>query len=146
MMNRAFWLDPKDKPGLLIAMMKALAGNAHISFEGDLTECDFSDFRSAVHTETEYIKRENEPKKESPIIILPLEPETIKPILKQVLPEGRVVHKIIAVQIEKDGKIEFMAGDNFHRECVSVGSGVAEELLQQLIQMGVLRGYKPHLK
>jgi hypothetical protein len=144
MIKRAFWLDPRDKPGLLVAMMNALAGNAHISLEGDLTECDFSDFKSTIHTETEYIKRESEPKKEGPIIVLPLEPETIHPILQQVLPNGRIVHKIVAVQIEKKGKIEFLAGDNFHRECVSVGSGVPEELLQQLVRSGVLRGYKPN--
>jgi hypothetical protein len=142
MMIRTFWLDPRDKPGLLVAVMKILAGNAHISFEGDFIKCDFSDFKSAVYTETEYIKREYDSQGKGPIIVLPLEPDTIKPILKQVLPEGRIVHEIGAIQIEKNGKVEFVAADNFHRECVSVGSAVPEDFLKQLVQSGVLRGYK----
>jgi hypothetical protein len=39
-MKKAYWLDPKDKPGLLVNMMKFLAGDARIALEGDLNKFD----------------------------------------------------------------------------------------------------------
>ena len=36
-----YWPIARDKPGLLTAMMRALAGEAHISFEGKLDSCPF---------------------------------------------------------------------------------------------------------
>jgi hypothetical protein len=33
-MPGSYWLVARDKPGLLIAMMRALTGHAYISFEG----------------------------------------------------------------------------------------------------------------
>jgi hypothetical protein len=59
-----------------------------------------------------------------------------------LLPNGKCIHEISAIQIEKNGKIEFMAGDNFHRECVSVGELVSTEFLEEMISKGILRGYK----
>jgi hypothetical protein len=136
-MIQAFWLDPRDKPALLIILMKALAGDAHIAFEGDLSDLDFSQIADA----TASLHRES-PESET-MVVLPLEIDTIKPILDQVLPEGRIVKKIVAIQIEKSGQVEFMAGDNFHRECVSVGPAVKQSLLQELVARGIIRSYEP---
>src|SRR5215475_15660957 len=36
-----YWLVARDKPALLMHTMRFLAGDAHISFEGDLSRCDF---------------------------------------------------------------------------------------------------------
>jgi hypothetical protein len=140
-MKKAYWLDPKDKPGLLVHIMKALVGNAKIALEGNLEEFDFSAIPNPIYTETETIKHETGIPHD-PIIILPLEQDTIKHILDQILPGGKCVSIISAIQIEKNGKIEFMAGDNFHRECVSVGHAIKTELLDEMISKGILRSYK----
>jgi len=79
--------------------------------------------------------------KNGKFIVIPLTAETIEPILKQVLPEGRIVHKVGAIHIEKNGEIQFLAGDNFHRECVSAGAAIREQLLKDLLTSGVLRAY-----
>ncbi len=39
-----YLIDARDKPGLLVAFMKEFEGNARITFEGNLSKCDFSAF------------------------------------------------------------------------------------------------------
>ena len=39
-MKRTYWLDPLDKPALLVALMRQLAGDTHIAFEGDGEDID----------------------------------------------------------------------------------------------------------
>jgi hypothetical protein len=72
---------------------------------------------------------------------LPLEPDTIKPILNQILPESRVVGYIIHIQIEKAGKLEFGSYDNFHPDCITCHSAVPQALLEELLVKGVLRSF-----
>jgi len=140
-MKKTYWLDPKDKLGLLVNIMKFLAGDARIALEGELQKFDFSSIPNHIDTETESIKHETGIPHD-PIIILPLEPDTIKSLLDQLLPKGKCIYEITAILIEKNGKIEFMAGDNFHRECVSVGELVSTEFLNELVSKGILRSYK----
>ena len=121
--------------------MRTLVGDAHIALEGDLGDLDFSHISGAIYGATATIHRES-PDSET-MIVLPLEHETIELILDQVLAEGRVLKKIAAIQIEKSGDVEFMAGDYFHRECVSVGPAVPEPFLQELVRRGLIRGYMP---
>ncbi|MGH7173881.1 MAG: hypothetical protein ACRELG_26685, partial [Gemmataceae bacterium] len=110
-----YWLVARDKPGLLVSMMRALAGEAHISFEGDLSRCRrLFAVPGASTDETEVLHRATIWPMQD-FVVLPLEAETIRPILDEVLPEGRVVHDIIHVQIERMGRLEFGAYDNFHR-------------------------------
>src|SRR5438094_4041514 len=99
-MDDRYWLVARDKPGLLVAVMRALAGDAHISFEGDLSRCrGLFAMPGASTEETDALRRQTlYPVQE--FVVLPLEPETVRPILAEVLPEGRVVLDIIHVQIE----------------------------------------------
>jgi hypothetical protein len=133
----AFWLNARDKPGLLVALMKALAGDARIGFCGGISPCDFSDIpespESALFEGSQ-----------GDAIVLKLETGTIQPILAQVLPDARCVHSIVHIVIEKSGRPEVVIGDNFHNECISVGPGVPQTLLDDLVSNGVLRGYTPH--
>lgn len=140
-MEQTYWLSPRDKPGLLAAIMKLLAGNAHILLQGDLNSCDFSAVPKADGNRILPFDTLNE-KQDGQHIALRLEPETIQPILAQVLPHGRIVHDIGFIQIEKNGRIEFMSGDNFHNECVSVGPAVSEHLLRDLTSRGILRTFQ----
>jgi hypothetical protein len=145
-MDKRYWLVARDKPGLLVAMMRALPGDAHISFEGDLSRCSrLFGLPGASPSETEILHRQTI----YPVldfVVLPLEPETIRPILDEVLPEGRAVHHIIHTQIERKGQMEFGAYDNFHRDCVVCeGDSVSRELLEKLRLSGVLRSWELHL-
>jgi hypothetical protein len=141
-MAAGFWLVARDKPGLLIAMMRALAGEAHISFEGDLSRCDFTHLPHTDDGTAVGLPRET-PYPQLDFVVLPLEPDTIRPILDQVLPEARVVHDVIHIQIAKRGRREFGAYDNFHPECIVCGPLVPVSLLEDLHHRGVLRAYFP---
>lgn len=141
MMERR-WIVARDKPGLLIAMMRALAGGAHISFEGDLSRCrSLYAEPGASRDETDALRR-NTAFPVQDFVVLPLEPETIRPILGHVLPDSRVIHDVIHVQIEKGGTLEFGAYDNFHDECIVCGSAVPEDLLDELRSKLTIRSWE----
>jgi hypothetical protein len=141
-MEEGFWLIARDKPGLLLSMMNELAGNAHISFEGDLSHCDFIKISGTSSVENGILKRNTiEPIQD--FIILPLESETIPDIIKGVFPSGGITSRIVHIQIEKNGRIEFGAYDKFHPTCILCGKAVSITLLEHLLDKGVLRSFKP---
>jgi hypothetical protein len=139
--GRRFWLIARDKPGLLIAVMRTLVGNAHISFEGDLASCQLAHISGASGDETELLKRATIYPLQD-FIVCPLEPETINLILAESLPAGRVVRDVIHVQIEKAGRLAFGAYDNFHPECICASAPITEELLDRLVANGILRSFE----
>ena len=121
--------------------MRALQGNAHISLEGNLKRCVFGPELRTPSSETDLLKRSTEwPKLD--FVVLPLEEGSVDPILKQILQAG--FHDIIHIQIEKDGRIQFGAYDNFHPECVVIGDMVLpEDVLQELVAKHTLRSFGP---
>jgi len=137
-----YWLIARDKPGLLIAMMRALSGQAHIAFEGDLSHCDFTALPHIAEGAVVGVARAS-PYTRLDFVIMPLETDTIRPILDQVLPKARVVHEIIHIQIVKHGQLMFGAYDNFHPECIMCSLHVPVTLLENLHHRGVLRAYFP---
>ncbi len=139
-MPGSYWLVARDKPGLLIAMMRALTGHAYISFEGNLSRCDFG-LLLPINDGLIYGLRRVTPYPCIDFVVLPLEPDTIRPILDQVLPGARVVHDIIHIQIAKHGRREFGAYDNFHPDCIVCGPLIPQSLLDNLQRRGVLRTY-----
>ena len=79
-------------------------------------------------------------------MMLPLKPESVRPILNIVLPGNRYIEDIIHIQIEKAGELQFGSYDNFHHECiVGFPPGVTPELLDRLQLSGVVRSWsEPH--
>jgi hypothetical protein len=142
-MKRAFFLDTGDKPGLLVSLMRFFAGSAHIALEGNQDDMSGMNFETIPGFkeglvgpfDSEWSSDRNR------FIVLPLETETIPLIMSEILPEGRVIHKVGAIQIEKNGEIQFLAGHHFYRECASVGPGAPEQLLKSLVASGILRAY-----
>ncbi len=59
----------------------------------------------------------------------------------RLLPDGRPAAGIESLQVEINGAVQFLAGDAFHDECISVGPGVPESLLKAWIRAGVISGY-----
>jgi hypothetical protein len=86
-------LDVRDKPGLLAAIMQAFAGDAQISFEGDLSRCRLRAIPGASDAETPVLCR-NTVSPRQDFVVLPLETETARPILDAVVPEGGIVNRV----------------------------------------------------
>ena len=105
----------KDKKSLLIVMMNALAGDARLSIEGDLRGFRLMQIAGACDQETTKLKRGTRSPSQD-FIVVPLEPETIPEVLSAI--GGNVPHGIIHIQIEKSGRIEFAAYDQFNPECI----------------------------
>jgi hypothetical protein len=135
-----YWPVARDKPGFLIAMMKHLAGNSHISFEGDLSKCKFGSELSPSLEEMSALQRATAYPRQD-FVVLPLRTDTIRPILDVVLPEHRFMKEVIHIQIEKDGRLEFGAYDNFHPECIVCFLGVSVDLLNSLKAKRIIRSW-----
>ena len=136
------WIDTRDKPGLLFAMMNQFNVNAHISLEGDLKDLSFFDSEASSKDETEALQRQTE-SPELDFVVLPLNNETIKAIWKELTEKDHLVNEgIIHVQIESYGKLAFGGYDNFHKECVVAYKSVPIELLASLKEKGIIRNYE----
>lgn len=111
------WAE-RDKRSVFLAMMEALAGGAHVSFEGDLGKLRLRELIGASGQETAALKR-NTLWPEQDFIIVLLEPTTVRTVLSAI--RGNVPRKILHIQIEKNGVLEFAAYDNFHPGCIVFG-------------------------
>jgi hypothetical protein len=142
-MSKRFWIDPRDKPGLLVAVMRELAGNAEIAFEGGLGELDLENIAGAHFQETDALRRQTL-KPQLDFIVLPLTAESVDVIWRIISENGLLTDpmRIIHAQIALDGRLVFAGCDNFHRECVSAWEGFPIELLDRLIENGVIRSYR----
>ncbi len=132
-----FW-HVSDKRRLLLAMMKALAGDAHISFEGDLKALRFSSISGASMEETEALKRNTIWPKQD-FIVVPLESSNINPIVSAI--GGTIPSTIIHIQIEKGGSLQFAAYDHFHPECIVFHPATDKTILESLVSEGIMRPY-----
>jgi hypothetical protein len=115
-----FRLHTKHKPDLLFAVMRTLAHeDARISFEGRLSHTELAKIAGASLNETDVLKRNTTwPKMD--FVVLPLTPRTVPEIEKAIV--SKVAFKgyagIVHVQIEGQGRLAFVACDNFHEDCV----------------------------
>jgi hypothetical protein len=133
-------VNVRDKPGFLRRLMAELAGNAHMSLEGDLSHCRFAEGVVVGREETGSLKRNTLAPKQD-FVVLRLTPETVEPIFNQLMAAG-LKRRIIHVQIERNGVLELGAYDNFHRECVVTGHAVSLALLDELKSTDVVHDFK----
>jgi hypothetical protein len=132
-----FW-HVSDKRRLLLAMMKGLAGDAHISFEGDLKALRLTSLPGASMEETETLKRNTIWPKQD-FIIVPLESSTTDTIVSAI--GGTIPNTIIHIQIEKGGSIRFATYDHFHPECIVFHPAMDKAILESLVSEGIMRPY-----
>ena len=132
-----FW-HVSDKRRLLLAMMEEFAGEAHVSFEGDLSALTLSSIPGASKEETGVLRRNTLWPKQD-FIVLPLEPSTSKTIISAI--GGTVPNAIIHIQIEKGGTLQFAAYDNFHPHCIIFHSTVKPAFLESLVSESIVRPY-----
>ena len=140
-MKQEYWIQPKDKANLLKAFMEELSGDAQILFEGDLTDFDFSKI-SNKETGISGELHQTDKGDDSSLKVFVLDNESLNQILEQILPEEKFVKKIDHMQIQKNGELQVLIGDNFDDECISVGPLVSVELLVKLKNNGVIEGYQ----
>ena len=76
-------------------------------------------------------------------VVVPLEPDTVAVIFKQVEPGGQIAREIIHIQIEKAGGLLFGAYDNFHPDGFVVWEAKSEASIKDLQAKGILRSYQP---
>jgi hypothetical protein len=137
-----FWPVARDKPGLLVAMLRALAGDdARLSLEGDLSRCAFPSALCPSGEETDVLRRHTAIPKQD-FVVLPLTPGSARPILDVILPGNRYMADVLHIQIERGGALQFGSYDRFDPECiVCFPPGVSAELLDRLQASGVLRSW-----
>ncbi len=128
-----------DKPRFLHRLMIALAGDARLSLEGELSHCRFPEEIVVGSDETSTLKRHTLYPRQD-FVVLRLSPETVEPIFKQVMAAG-LKRAIIHVQVERSGVLELGAYDNFHPDCVTTGPAVSLVLLEELKSTGVLHDF-----
>ena len=134
------WPVVRAKPEFVHRLMVELAGNAHISLEGDLSQCRFTDDLVLTRDEIPILRRNTLAPKQD-FIVLRLAPETVDPIFKQIVAAG-LSRAILHVQIERDGILELGAYDHFQPECVVTGPGISPALLDELVSTDVLGEFK----
>jgi len=140
-----FRLHTKHRPELLFAMMRTLAHeDARISFEGRLSHTELVKIAGISLNETETLKR-NTTSPRMDFVVLPLIPATVPEIEKAIV--SKVGFKkyagIVHVQIERQGRLGFVACDHFHEDCVWVSEVVPATFLAELVKNRVLYSYAP---
>jgi hypothetical protein len=135
-----YWLV-HNKYRLLLAVMEELACNAHIAFEGDFSGLEIMKATGLSGEESHQLKRQTSSPKLD-FVVVPLESPTARTVLRFFGRIGfrrrKALRRIVHVQIEKAGLLEFAAYDNFHPECIFFGDAVRPEFLESLISEGVL--------
>jgi hypothetical protein len=138
-----WWLDTRDKPALLWAFLEHFAPDAVAAFEGNLATLELESLPGAATQETRVLRRQcRVPRLD--FVTVPVTPEAIG-LLKQRLAAPGVFREggpLEHAQIEHAGALVFLAGDHFHRECVSAFVPTPEHLLQRLVAAGVIRAYQ----
>jgi hypothetical protein len=123
------------KNQLLFAAMKQLAGNAEISFEGDLSSLGLLAVPGASTHETFVLKR-NTMRPRQDFVILPLETNTIGSVQRAM--GGTIPKSVLHIQIAKAGRLEFGAYDRFHPSALFFGKALGSDFLDALISKGIL--------
>ena len=125
----------RDKRRFLAAALSELAGDAQVSFEGDLSMTSLSDVPGASNDETQVLKRGTLWPKQD-FVVLPLEVEMVLPIMAAV--GGTVPRGLIHVQVQKEGRLQLGLYDNFDPNCIFLGPGLTPSFIATLQEAGVL--------
>jgi hypothetical protein len=130
----------RDKRRLLLTMMETLAGGANMSFEGDLRGLKLLSVPGASEEPTAALKRNTMWPKQD-FVAVPLESSMSEKIIAAI--GGTVPAVVIHIQIEKDGRLEFGAYDNFDPQSIYFGGAVKDAVIESLVSQDIIR---PHTK
>jgi hypothetical protein len=125
-----------NKNRLLLLVMKELAGNAQISFEGDSKILPLAEIQGASQEETSLLKRNTTAPRQD-FVIVPLEHSTIPIIFAKI--GGTVPRSVRHIQVQKNAQLAFAVYDNFHPECLSFGTAITDMFIDSLVTEGLLQ-------
>ena len=137
-MIQKYWLDPLNSVELLASVLMELAApSVRVAVEGDRHLLDLVHVPGAVIGPLDPFKVNGRN-----MIVVPLKTQEDVHFLTQRLTTGhRLSPELDAVQIERNGHVEFMAADGFHRECISVGPSLPDSFWESLVRKGTIRGF-----
>ena len=139
-----WWIDTRDKPGLLWAFLDHFVGDSRVSFEGDLGRLGLAELPGASTSESPVLRRTTIYPRQD-FVVIPVTGETLSLLHRRLsgpglFPDGGA---LVHVQLEHAGRIVLGAYDNFHKDCVVASDPAPESLLERLRESGVIRSYAP---
>lgn len=126
----------RDTRRFLIAAMTELAGDAHLSLEGDLSATKVRHVAGSSEDETAILKR-NTIWPVQDFVVLPLEADLIRAIIAGM--GGTVPRGILHIQIEKCGQLELGLYDNFDSGTSFFGARLTPGFFARLQAEGIIR-------
>lgn len=135
-------LQVRDCQGTLWAFYRQYEGKALASFEGDLSTLGLNSLPGSTGQETGALKRQTtEPQLD--FVVVPITRENVATLKERLSRPGVLGTNgmVIHTQIEVAGEPILIACDNFHDECTVASQSVPAAFLEQLKEIGVLRGY-----
>ena len=133
------WIEPLDCCRLLLHAMQALAGESCIIIEGEFEPSCFKGIENLIRLELDS-RISREARDSNAVIVFSLTPEVVLPLWRNVFQEVDLKNKFAAIQIVRNGAVQFMSGDYFDPECVSVGSDISLPLLEDWVRVGLTSG------
>ena len=127
----------REKQALVAKLMEFLAGDfSFVSFEGRFSDLPLASFPEVSNHETKLLKR-NTLWPEQDFVVVPLRPGTWEALRSALgtFPFKRVLH----VQIERNGVLEFGAYDNFSTMSLFFGRSLEHTLIPELIKADILK-------
>ena len=118
--------------------MHELAGEAHISFEGELSKTHLLSLLGSSQAETSSLRRNTIWPKQD-FVVLPLDSDSLKPIASAV--GGTIPRCILHIQIEKDGTLEFGMYDG--SQYLFLGPAFTNDFATRLETQGVIARAQP---
>ena len=141
---KKYYINTRDKPGLLIAIMREFVGTGEISFEGFLGDTGLDLLPGAFHSETAALRHSSLSSDKPNFLVVPLTEDNVSSIRKVITEKEHLgsSSNIRHVQLSVGGKFVFGAYDNFHRDCVVATERIPLKLLDKLSANGVIRSYE----
>lgn len=137
-----WWINARDKPGLLWAYLRHFGVDSHVSFEGELKKLALAELPGASTSETQVLQRQTR-KPILDFVVVPVTAETAQALHERLSAPG-LFHEggaLIHVQVEHAGQLVLGAYDNFHKDCVVAYEPTSESFLAELKASGVIRSY-----
>jgi len=124
----------RNKTELFRALIQELAGDTRISFEGDFRALHILSLPGVSSCEETAVLKRNTVWSKKDFAVAPLT-ETAQEVVIQAI-GGSVPKKLLHIQIERAGVLEFGAYDSF--QSLFFGPGLSHDFVNTLIARGIL--------
>jgi hypothetical protein len=141
-MPLSFQVRVKKPVDFIRAALTYFQPQCFLSLEGDLCHYDSARLPGASVEPTDVLRR-NTLSPRQDFVIVPVTPETLETVTRQVLPQVGLKHRILHVQIACAGRLVLGAYDAFHREGCWIDRCVGEETVSSWKASGIIGWYEP---